>query len=66
MANTPRKYKVHGKVVADELLRLGWTLVHEFREVNESEPYEYYFEWQRPEEPVPIDWARFKGGVDAA
>ena len=64
--STPRKVKAHGKVVADEYLRLGWTLEHEFRETPDSQPYEYYFEWQRPGEPVLIDWTKFREHTDAA
>jgi hypothetical protein len=60
MEKKPRLAKVHSQLVADELLRLGWTLVHEFREPPNSEPYEYLFEWRREGEPVSIDWARFR------
>lgn len=52
--------KAHSQLVAHEYLRLGWTLVHEFREPPVAEPYEYLFEWQRGGEPVLIDWNEFR------
>jgi hypothetical protein len=52
--------KVHSKKMADELLRLGWTLVTEFQDPGDDEPYEYYFEWKGNGEPIYIDWNRFE------
>jgi hypothetical protein len=51
--------KAHSKQVADEYLRLGWTLRTEFRVEGDEEPYEYFFEWLREDEPVSIDWSKF-------
>jgi len=62
----PRMAKAHSKLVADEYLRLGWTLRREFfatEEKDESgyidEPYEYFFEWCQNTDPVHIDWKVF-------
>ena len=52
METKPRYTKAHSKTVADELLRLGWTLSNEFREPGDKEPYEYLFEWLRVDAPV--------------
>jgi hypothetical protein len=51
--------KAHSKLIADEYLRLGWTLNHEFREPEDDEPYEYLFEWKRDGEPTQIDQSKF-------
>jgi hypothetical protein len=51
--------KAHSRLVADEYLRLGWTLVTEFREAPDHEPNEYYFEWRREDPPVYLDWTAF-------
>jgi hypothetical protein len=58
--NKARLAKAHSRLVADEYLRLGWTLVHEFREPPQNEQYEWLFEWRRIDEPVPIDWSEFR------
>ena len=55
----PRLAKAHSLRVADEYLRLGWSLVTEFRAAGDDEPYEYLFRWDRLEEPRPIDRAQF-------
>jgi hypothetical protein len=51
----PKFFKAHAKVIADELMRVGWTLRHEFRADGSEEPYEYIFEWIGAGEPVAID-----------
>jgi hypothetical protein len=56
----PTMAKAHSKIIADEYVRLGWTLVTEFTAPGDKEPYEYYFEWRGDGEPVSIDWTRFK------
>ena len=33
-------------------LRVGWTLIHEFHEGDDIEPYEYVFEWQMDGEAI--------------
>ena len=58
--------KAHAKRVADEYLRLGWTLCTEFRAPGGIEPYEYLFEWLREDEPASIDWSKFRGENHAA
>jgi hypothetical protein len=55
----PRLAKAHSKLVADEYLRLGWTLRHQFYEKGDGEPYEYLFAWVGEGDPVGIDWAEF-------
>lgn len=65
MKAKPRMAKAHSKQVADEYLRLGWTLRREFRNPADAEPYEYFFEWLREDEPVSIDWSRFRDGHNA-
>lgn len=55
--------KAHSQKLADEHVRLGWTLKHEFRASESEEPYEYYFEWESDEPPQrpssnPADWAK--------
>lgn len=66
MEEKSRLAKAHSKLVADEYLRLGWTLKHEFSATeckNEpgyaDEPYEYIFEWNKEADPVQIDWIEF-------
>lgn len=66
MTNKSRLAKAHSKLVADEYLRLGWTLKHEFfaDEFKDApsyihEPCEYLFEWCHEGEPVSIDWIEF-------
>ena len=59
MTQKPRMAKAHSKQVADEYLRLGWTLCSESRVAGFDEPAEYYFEWQRTDEPISIDWIEF-------
>jgi len=59
MTQKPRMAKAHSKQVADEYLRLGWTLCSESRVPGYDEPAEYYFEWQRTDEPISIDWIEF-------
>ena len=36
--------KAHSIQHANEYVRLGWTLKHEFQAAGDVEPYEYYFE----------------------
>lgn len=59
-APAPRMAKAHSKLMADEYLRLGWTLIHQFCEPSGSEPYEYLFEWRREGSPVHIDPKKFR------
>ena len=66
MQMKPRMAKAHSKQVADEYLRLGWTLRTEFRAEGDDEPYEYFFEWLREDKPVSIDWSKFTHGHNAA
>ncbi len=40
--------------MAENYLKLGWTLKHEFRDQPENEPYEYLFEWMQAGAPVGI------------
>ena len=58
MSCKPRYAKAHSKRVADEYLRLGWTLRHEFHVEPDEEPYEYFFEWDKEGEPVSPDWSK--------
>jgi hypothetical protein len=62
----PRIAKTHSNLVAAEYVRLGWTLVSEFRALGDCEPAEYYFEWQHEHESVPVDWTRFELNRNAA
>jgi hypothetical protein len=48
----PLMAKAHSKQVADEYLKLGWTLCSESRVAGFDEPAEYYFEWQRADAPM--------------
>lgn len=59
----PRTARAHSKLVADEYLRLGWTLRHRFYARGADEPYEYFFVWEGDDDPVGIDWAEFSGRV---
>ncbi|MCL4262715.1 MAG: hypothetical protein KJ069_05850 [Anaerolineae bacterium] len=59
MKTKPQMIKAHSKQIADEYLRLGWTLRQTFRATDEDEPYEYLFEWLRDDEPLNIDWSKF-------
>lgn len=65
MKTKPRMAKAHSRQVADEYLRLGWTLRTEFRPAAVDEPYEYFFEWLRDDEPIGIDWSRVTDGHNA-
>jgi hypothetical protein len=62
----PRLGKAHSKMHADEYLRLGWTLKHEFfAEEAPEEPYEYIFSWDRDTDPIspshdPKQWGASK------
>jgi hypothetical protein len=51
--------KAHSKLVADEYVRLGWTLRREFQEPGDDEPYEYLLEWLREGDPMSIDFSKF-------
>ncbi len=66
MKAKPRMAKAHSKKVAEEYLRLGWTLRTEFRGPGDNEPCEYFFEWLQEDEPVSIDWNKFCDGDNAA
>jgi hypothetical protein len=63
MDSKPRIAKAHSKLVADEYLRLGWTLRHQFIARGDEEPYEYFFSWDKEGDPVNIDWAEFSRRV---
>ena len=63
MSDKPRMAKAHSKLVADEYIRLGWTLRHKFYGRGDVEPYEYFFVWEGPGEPVGIDWKEFAARV---
>lgn len=56
----PRMAKAHSRLVAEEYLRLGWTLKKEFYAEGHEEPCEYFFTWDRVEEPPLIDWGNFR------
>lgn len=60
MTQKARRAKAHSRQVADEYLRLGWTLCSVSGVEGCDEPAEYYFEWQRDDEPISIDWMEFK------
>lgn len=55
----PRMAKAHSKQVAEEYLRLGWTLEKEFYTEGAEEPYEYLLVWNGIEEPPQVDWENF-------
>jgi hypothetical protein len=55
----PRHAKAHSKLVANEYLRLGWTLRRKFYAKGDEEPYEYFFSWDGDGDPVGIDWIDF-------
>jgi hypothetical protein len=48
----PRLAKVHSAKMADQYLRLGWTLQCEFYAEGDNEPYGYILEWQSSDEPI--------------
>ena len=61
MDSKPRLAKAHSKQVADEYLRLGWSLTATFFDEDLSdEPYEYLFKWEHSSDPIFIDWDAFK------
>jgi hypothetical protein len=47
----PRFAKACSQKIADEYVRLGWTLRHEFRVPGDNQPYEYLLEWRQGTEP---------------
>jgi hypothetical protein len=49
----PKIAKAHSKRHAREFVRLGWTLQTEFRAHEDDEPYEYFFVWEKDEDPRP-------------
>ena len=51
MASKPRLAKAHRKEVADQYLKLGWTLVSQFTDGESDEPYEYLFRWDHQSDP---------------
>jgi hypothetical protein len=57
MAAKPRLAKVHSKALADEYLRLGWTMRSELRTPGLGAPYEYLLEWIPEGEPPDVDRA---------
>jgi hypothetical protein len=48
----PRLGKCHSAQMAEQFIRLGWTLKYEFRTEDDDEPYEYVFEWLGIGDPV--------------
>jgi hypothetical protein len=48
----PKLRKAHSAQVAEEFIRLGWTLKYEFRASDDDQPYEYVFEWCAAGEPI--------------
>ena len=48
----PKLGKCHSAQMAEEFIRLGWTLKHEFYANGDDEPYEYLFEWCAAGEPI--------------
>ena len=63
MSTAPKLGKCHSQKAADEFVRLGWTLVHEFFADGDAEPYEYLFEWRQSGVPVSpsrnsADWGK--------
>ena len=50
----PHLAKVHSKALADEYVRLGWTMRKELRTPGLGEPYEYLLEWLHQGEPPAI------------
>ena len=65
MKPNPRLFKAHAQVVADELVKLGWILRHEFRADRDEEPYEFILEWLGSDEPPAIDTSRFSSPISA-
>ena len=58
-APKPRVAKVRSKILAEEYLRLGWTLVRELSGPHGSHSSVYLFEWGHRGKPVRIDAKRF-------
>lgn len=56
----PRMAKAHSRQVAEEYLRLGWTLEKEFYTEGVEEPTEYLLTWKSSEEPPEVDWENFR------
>ncbi len=48
----PRLAKAHSAQMAQQYVRLGWTLKHEIYAEGDAEPCEYVFEWLAPGEPI--------------
>jgi hypothetical protein len=48
----PRLAKAHSRRLADEYVRLGWTLQKEFYAEGGNEPCEYLLVWNRPGRPA--------------
>ena len=48
----PNFAKAHSRTKADELIGLGWTLRKEFYAEDDKEPYEYFFTWDHPGDPI--------------
>jgi hypothetical protein len=47
--------KAHSRLIANELAQLGWTLRNEFYAEGDMEPYEWFFAWDHPGDPVYPD-----------
>ena len=58
---SPKRLTVQteSKTVADEYLRLGWTLIREFDGAAHGESPVYLLEWLRDGKPVRIDATKF-------
>jgi hypothetical protein len=54
----PRLAKVCSQAHADEYVRHGWTLRHEFRASGDAEPYEYLLEWPHDTTPPKVVFPR--------
>jgi hypothetical protein len=52
VSSKPRFAKCHSQHLADEYVRIGWTLVSEFRDKPDEEPYEYVLAWKKDDEPM--------------
>ena len=52
MGVRPQRAKAHSQQMADEYLRLGWFLTHEFRAAEGEEPYEFVFVWRELGQPA--------------
>ncbi|MDU0460315.1 MAG: hypothetical protein RW306_16425 [Geobacteraceae bacterium] len=66
MNTKPRMAKAHSKLVADEYIRLGWTLHSVDLVEGYDEPAEFFLVWEHSEDPVSIDWEVLTAGEEKA